>query len=161
MILVCRVSDRLVDALVTDAHRLLEQLGEQEPGSGAGQAVALLALVAGQDVEPAEDSDGTDGRWRIARGVTHDRVDLHRRSRYSPCAKELVAAAYGTGEFRAELAAHGHIDRVKRAPVPRIVPGGFTVDDFTVDHTAGTATCPNGLTRVWRGLAWVAGRLAV
>ena len=36
--------------------------------------MALLALVAGQDVEPAEGSDGTDGRWRIARKVAGDRV---------------------------------------------------------------------------------------
>jgi hypothetical protein len=36
--------------------------------------VALLALVSGQDVEPAEGSDGTDGRWRIARKVAPDRV---------------------------------------------------------------------------------------
>jgi hypothetical protein len=36
--------------------------------------VGLLALVAGQDVEPAEGSDGTDGRWRIARKVAEDRV---------------------------------------------------------------------------------------
>ncbi len=36
--------------------------------------MALLALVAGQDVEPAEGSDGTDGRWRIARRVAPDRV---------------------------------------------------------------------------------------
>jgi hypothetical protein len=36
--------------------------------------VALLALLAGQDVEPAEGSDGTDGRWRIARRVAPDRV---------------------------------------------------------------------------------------
>ena len=41
--------------------------------------MALLALVAGQDVEPAEGSDGTDGRWRIARKVAEDRVS-HRRS---------------------------------------------------------------------------------
>jgi hypothetical protein len=27
------------------------------------------------------------------------------------------------------------------------VPGGFTVDDFTVDHTARTATCPAGITK--------------
>src|SRR6478736_6355379 len=39
-----------------------------------GDAVALLAVVAGQDVEPAEGSDGTDGRWRIARQVAPDRV---------------------------------------------------------------------------------------
>jgi hypothetical protein len=36
--------------------------------------LALLAPVAGQDVEPVEDGDGTDGRWRIARRVAHDRV---------------------------------------------------------------------------------------
>ena len=30
--------------------------------------------MAGQDVEPAEGSDGTDGRWRIARKVAADRV---------------------------------------------------------------------------------------
>jgi hypothetical protein len=33
-----------------------------------------LALVAGQDVEPAQGSDGTDGRWRIARKTAPDRV---------------------------------------------------------------------------------------
>ena len=33
-----------------------------------------MALVAGQDVEPAEGSDGTDGRWRIARTTAPDRV---------------------------------------------------------------------------------------
>jgi hypothetical protein len=36
--------------------------------------VALLALAAGQDVEPAEGSDGTDGRWPIARNAPGDRV---------------------------------------------------------------------------------------
>lgn len=40
----------------------------------AATALALLALVAGQDVEPAEGSDGRDGRWRIARKVGPDRV---------------------------------------------------------------------------------------
>ena len=42
--------------------------------TGGSDALGLLALVAGQDVEPAEDSDGTDGRWRIARRVAPDRV---------------------------------------------------------------------------------------
>src|SRR5438094_523315 len=35
---------------------------------------AVRALVAGQDVEPAEGGDGTDGRWQIARKVAADRV---------------------------------------------------------------------------------------
>jgi hypothetical protein len=66
--------DQLVDALVGDAHRLLGHLPEQELGPKAAEAVALLALIAGQDVEPVEGSDGTDGRWRIARQVAGDRV---------------------------------------------------------------------------------------
>jgi hypothetical protein len=64
----------LVDALVTDAHRLLGHLPEQPLGPRPAEAVALLALIAGQDVEPAENSDGTDGRWQIARKVAADRV---------------------------------------------------------------------------------------
>ena len=66
--------ERLVDALVSDAHRLLGHLPEQELGPAAGEAVGLLALVAGQDVEPVEGSEGTDGRWRIARRVAPERV---------------------------------------------------------------------------------------
>jgi hypothetical protein len=59
----------------------------------------------------------------------------------------LGDCAYGTGDMRAELADRGHTDRVKPAPTRPAVPGGFTVDDFVVDHAAGTATCPAGLTR--------------
>jgi hypothetical protein len=66
--------DALVSALVNDANALVEALGDAELDERAQGAVALLALVAGQDVEPAEGSDGTDGRWRIARKVAEDRV---------------------------------------------------------------------------------------
>ena len=65
--------DALVSALVGDALALLGGLPAQPPGPAA-DAVGLLALVAGQDVEPAEGSDGTDGRWRIARRTAADRV---------------------------------------------------------------------------------------
>ncbi len=61
--------DMLVSALVNDANALLEALtgiDEDKLGEPVAAALALLALVAGQDVEPAEGSDGTDGRWRIA-----------------------------------------------------------------------------------------------
>ena len=63
----------LVDALVKDALALLAVVSGRQLGGPATEAVALLALVAGQDVEPAEGSDGTDGRWRIARNVAADR----------------------------------------------------------------------------------------
>jgi IS5 family transposase len=64
----------LVDALVRDALGLLAHLPEVESGPAAADAVGLLALVAGQDVEFAEDSDGRDGRWRIIKGTPPDRV---------------------------------------------------------------------------------------
>ena len=67
----------LVSMLVNDALAVLARLcGPDAPqrGDAAADALGLLALVAGQDVEPAEGSDGTDGRWRIARRVAPDRV---------------------------------------------------------------------------------------
>lgn len=67
----------LVSDLVNDALAVLAELcGEDAPEreDTAADALGLLALVAGQDVEPAEGSDGTDGRWRIARKVAGDRV---------------------------------------------------------------------------------------
>ena len=66
--------DTLVSALVNDATALVAALKDAELDEAAASAVALLALVAGQDVEPAEGSDGRDGRWRIARKVAEDRV---------------------------------------------------------------------------------------
>lgn len=190
----------LVDALVTDAHRLLGYLPDQQLGPRGAEAVGLLALVAGQDVEPVEGSDGTDGCWRIARQVASDRVisTVDEQSRHvhksvqrrqdgykahvavepdtgiiTDCALTqangaanheatigltlldsedtavtvLADSAYGTGEFRAALAERGHRDRVKSAPLRPAVPGGFTVDDFQVDHAGGIAVCPAGLTR--------------
>ena len=58
--------DALVSALVNDANALVAALHDRDLDERAASALALLALVAGQDVEPAEGSDGTDGRWRIA-----------------------------------------------------------------------------------------------
>ena len=69
--------EELISALVGDAHALLGALDVDAIttiGGPQADAVALLGLVAGQDVEPAEGSDGTDGRWRIARKVAPDRV---------------------------------------------------------------------------------------
>ena len=72
-----QAKEELVSGLVNDALAVLAGLagpGAPERDDAAADALGLLALVAGQDVEPAEDSDGTDGRWRIARKVAPDRV---------------------------------------------------------------------------------------
>ena len=190
----------LVSALVNDANALVAAFKDADLGEQAASAVALLALVAGQDVEPAEGSDGTDGRWRIARRVAEDRViSVHdpqaRHTRKSPEARrdgfrahvmadpetgiitgerltkatgedngdaavaaELIGgeagqaevygdSAYGTGDLRAALGQAGHTAVIKPKPLQPAVEGGFTLDDFTIDEAAGTATCPAGITR--------------
>jgi hypothetical protein len=196
----------VVSALVVDALTVVDALSGADLSEPAAQAVALLALVAGQDVEPAEGSDGTDGRWRIARRVAEDRVisvvdpqarhvhkTVHHRQdgfkghvsiepdtglftagRLAQASGEdnheavigralldddpahddgeqafevLGDTAYGTGEARAALEQAGHTPIIKPAPLRPAVPGGFTIDDFTVDDRAGTVTCPNGLVR--------------
>jgi hypothetical protein len=72
-----QAKEQLVSDLVNDALAVLDALagpGAPERDAAAADAIGLLALVAGQDVEPADGSDGTDGRWRIARKVAADRV---------------------------------------------------------------------------------------
>lgn len=56
--------DRVVTELVTDAHTILAGLDGVELDDTQQQAVGLLALVAGQDVEPGD----TEGTWHIAPG---------------------------------------------------------------------------------------------
>ena len=60
----------LVSALVNDALALVEALEGVELDSEAADAVGLLALVAGQDVEPGD----TEGTWRIAQRTAPDRI---------------------------------------------------------------------------------------
>jgi transposase len=95
-----QAKDDLVSLLVNDAYAIIAKaavviedlparLGDQRPDGMSDQefaqvlgqvkeryldVVGMLALIAGQDVEPAEGSDGTDGRWRIASKVAPNRV---------------------------------------------------------------------------------------
>ncbi len=234
---------RLVSDLVNDALAVLAELNglhASERDDAAADALGLLALVAGQDVEPAEGSDGTDGRWRIARRVAPDRVvstvdpqarhtrksRSQRRDGYrghlasepntgliTDCEMTMATgeantdaavgvkmagrdrfgesvtddatdagandtttdtdtaaddaadtdttentdtagglqmygdSAYGTGDARAAYRAAGHDVVIKPKPLPSAVPGGFTLDDFTIDDNDGTVTCPAGNTR--------------
>jgi IS5 family transposase len=66
----CDARDVLVTGLVNDALSLLGGLENVELTGEQRDAVGLLALIAGQDVEPGEE----DGTWRIARGTAADRV---------------------------------------------------------------------------------------
>jgi Transposase DDE domain/Transposase domain (DUF772) len=65
-----QAAQALVSGLVNDAQAVLAAVAEVELGAEPAEAVALLALVAGQDVEPGQ----RPGSWRIARRVAKDRV---------------------------------------------------------------------------------------
>ena len=193
----------LVDALVRDALALLEAVSGFDLDEQGERTVALLALIAGQDVEPADGSGGTDGRWRIARKVAKDRVisvvDPEARHAHKTVSRKqdgfkahlaiepdtglitacsltkaagagaadgtvgtalleadrtitgpvevLADSAYGTGDALHKLDQAGHTPLVKPWPIKPGVPGGFNLDDFTVDEQARTVTCPAGTTR--------------
>ena len=191
----------LVDALVADAHRLLGHRPDLERDAKQSEALALLALIAGQDVEWIDDPDSpAGGGWRIARRVAQDRVisvhDPAARHAHKTVARRqdgfkahiavepdtglvtdcqltkasgpdsadaavgigllesergpvevLADSAYGTGAMLAELADAGHQATIKPWQIRSAVPGGFTLDDFTVDEQSKTVTCPNGLVR--------------
>ena len=51
---------------------------------------------------------------------------------------------YGSGEARAASRDADHGTVIKPGPLRPAVPGGFTIDDFTIDEQAGTVTCPAG-----------------
>ena len=184
--------DRVVTELVKDARTILAALAGVELDDVQAEAVGLLALVAGQDVEPG-DSDGT---WRIARETRPDRIvsvhdpesrHVHKTNHnyrdgfkahigiepdtglITACdltagnvgdaqaapgllagedepVEVLADSAYGSGEFRDHLASNGHTATIKPIPLRTAIDDGFTIDDFTVDLEAMTATCPNGIT---------------
>jgi len=97
--------DELVTGLVNDALAILNALDGIELDDAEQALVALLALVAGQDVEP--DPDRGDGAWRIARGVASERVistvdpesrHMHKsRSSYRDGYKAHIAVEPDTG----------------------------------------------------------------
>lgn len=147
--------DTLVSALVNDANALLEALAgidEDEAEEPVAAALALLALVAGQDVEPAEGSDGTDGRWRIARKVAPDRVistvdQDARHTRKSPEARRdgyraHVAAEPETGIITDEAL-------TKAAGTENSDPG--VAEKFVAADVAAADGADQGGAREWYG----------
>ena len=123
----------LVSALVNDALSLLAAMPAQPEGPAA-DAIGLLALVAGQDVEPAGGPDGTDGRWRTARRTAADRMvsvtgpdarHIHKnRTRHQDGFKAHVAFEPEAGLFTAvELAGGSGAGSHEAAVAVRLLAG--------------------------------------
>ena len=110
----------LVDALVSDALTLLEALGANPSDDEAADALGLLALVAGQDVE--QDDEGT---WRIAQRVAPDRVistvdpetrHMHKsRSEYRDGYKAHLAVEPETGLVTSAILTPANVSDAKTA----------------------------------------------
>lgn len=84
-------------------------------GDGTGDAAAGAAVLAG------DDSIGPDEHVQV-----------------------LADSAYGTGDLLAGLQTAGHEAVIKPWPSPPNIAGGFTIDDFTIDHDQLSVTCPAG-----------------
>lgn len=103
-----------------------------EPDTG------LTTAVRATRASGADDSDADVGAALLGEDTTiteGQRVEV------------LADSAYGTGEMLHELDQAGHEPVIKPWPLRAAVPDGFTLDDFVRDTTAGTVTCPAGLTR--------------
>jgi Transposase domain (DUF772)/Transposase DDE domain len=146
--------EALVSALVNDANALVAALQGSEMEDPAASAVALLALVAGQDVEPAEGSDGRDGRWRIARKVAEDRVISvndpdARHTRKSPQARRdgyraHVAAEPGTGIITDEKLTRASGEENSDPAVAEEFVAGKAADDGAGPAAARTSPAARG-----------------
>ncbi|NMR21477.1 transposase [Cellulomonas fimi] len=103
-----------------------------EPDTGLITAAALT-MAAG-----ADNSDA-------ARGI--ELLDADTTITDDPDVQVLADSAYGSGDMLAAVETAGRVALIKPMPIQRPVPGGLTIDNFTVDHTARTVTCPAGATR--------------
>jgi hypothetical protein len=135
--------DALVSALVNDANAVVAALEDRDLEERAASAVALLALVAGQDVEPAEGSDGTDGRWRIARKVAEDRVI----STVDPDARHTRKSGEARRDgYRAHLAADPETGIITDEKLTRAAgtenSDPAVAGEFLAAEAAGTAGSP-------------------
>lgn len=129
--------DRLVSQLVDDANELVwatEDLQDEglELTDAQLDAVALLALVAGQDVEPA----GGPGKWRIARRTAPDRII----STVDPKARHAhkTRRSYRDG-YKAHVAAEPDTGLVTACDIgPGNAGDAETAPDLIADEPAGT-----------------------
>ncbi len=131
----------LIHGLVSDALAVLGAVtapGAEavEEDSPAGRAAALLALIAGQDVEwvpDPGDNNGGGGRWQIARNVVQDRV-INRVAGGA----SVISAAGGRPFEQRWVAATDEKETVARAAAP-LLAGAQRCRPRRQDHDRGAS----------------------
>ena len=84
----------LVDGLVTDGLRLIEAVEGVKLDPDQADALGLLGVVTGQDVEP---DPHREGRWRIAPACGEGPDHIDGRSRSGPGMVTRPGPTNGTG----------------------------------------------------------------
>ena len=127
-----------------------EQDRDEQAPSGDGPIAADLA-APGSDT--GTDDAGTDDTDCVLTAVTDDHEGAVAAGAVAGSNGQGEGltwygdSAYGTGDLRAAIKQAGHDAVIKPKPVQPAVPGGFTLDEFSVDEDSGTVTCPAGQTR--------------
>jgi IS5 family transposase len=123
--------DRVISLVDTETRHMHKSRRDYRDGFKAHVAVEPeTGLITATALTPANAPDGPTGVTLL--------------SGEAPGLQILADGAYGSGETLAALEAAGHRRAIKPHPLPRAVEGGFHRDDFVVDETAGTVTCPAG-----------------
>lgn len=128
--------ERVISTVDPETRHMHKSRSEYRDGFKAHLAVEPdTGLITGVDLTAANAPDGVHG-VALLDG--------------EPAGLDVLAdSAYGTGPARAALDRAGHRAIIKPWPLarnPRLGDDQFHRDDFTIDHTARTVTCPNGHT---------------
>src|SRR4249919_2206786 len=125
--------DRVISTVDPEARHMHKSRSTYRDGYKAHVAVEPdTGLVTAAALTPANVGDGPTG------------VALLEKE--EPGLEVLADSAYGSGEVRVALEERKHQGFIKPIPLRPAVPGGFTIDEFTVDTAARTVTCPAGQT---------------
>jgi IS5 family transposase len=123
--------DRVISTVDPEARHMHKSRSEYRDGYKAHIAIEPeTGLVTAAALTPANAPDGSTGVVLLADE--------------EPGLQVLGDGAYGSGETLAALRKAKHQRAIKPWPTTSAVPGGFEREDFVVDESAGTTTCPAG-----------------
>jgi IS5 family transposase len=125
--------DRVISTVDPEARHMHKSRSEYRDGYKAHIAIEPeTGLVTACSLTPANAPDGSTGVELLAGE--------------EPGLQILGDGAYGSGETLSALGEAKHQRAIKPWPTKPAVPGGFEREDFVVDESAGTVTCPAGHT---------------
>ena len=125
--------DRVISVVDPEARHMHKSRSVYRDGYKAHIAIEPeTGLVTAAALTPANTADGPTGVALL--------------DGEEPGLQVLADGAYGSGDTLAALGAAKHQRAIKPFPTSPAIPGGFSRDDFVIDHDAGTATCPAGHT---------------